>query len=647
MRIEPSGWPQVEKRDNNNPAVYQSRPQQKLIPAPIYVAMHAMVSTGGFIGKQSQSPLSSPIVHQQTPSHGATSPASPGFLFSYTAGQLLDRSVKVETRGHLTKAGVFGKHTIIDNERSNVNKVANHDLIWKKRSMLMHSGVLYPKETTKPSRVVPGTSQYASGLYIGRYPVDDDPQVYQHRNQQVYPRGYTTDYVSPKTYILSDSSKTSNQQKVGTVFSPFKQIKEDTFERVVCDSTNNGLSTSASDTAEEKRRLALKHLLIRPITQMKGEAWNDIEWRDYSTFHSFHDAVTDFLRIIELTKDKKMAAEIKEFLGSELLVPRYIAQHQPSVPAKKLNHFHVFWNLMHQLPFAVKKWDGATAMKLKLFYEVWVTTTLQCGYCRGHYQTWITASPPTVTDRSSLNKWLLRLHNDVNQRTSKPQFEWSRYNERWGINHHARAKAPKASSTKNSSPKKSNRSIYSTPKKTSTSRYSPVQTSGQSRTGSYWSISKTSTSRGSPYRNADVSITPEALSSSSQQEKLAVGNQDSRPPYTRKTKTQNFEESSANLDAKVREITGLHIDEEPATIKESKWKQQPRLVGLTPMDPEPSLPRRCLLRKNLVARRNRANKRSGPFLPRKRVSGKGKSEPGGSIMKAIRSFSFNRKKTCT
>merc|ERR1719397_1207722 len=207
-----------------------------------------MVSTGGFIGKQSQSPLSSPIVHQQTPSHGATSPASPGFLFSYTAGQLLDRSVKVETRGHLTKAGVFGKHTIIDNERSNVNKVANHDLIWKKRSMLMHSGVLYPKETTKPSRVVPGTSQYASGLYIGRYPVDDDPQVYQHRNQQVYPRGYTTDYVSPKTYILSDSSKTSNQQKVGTVFSPFKQIKEDTFERVVCDSTNNGLSTSASDT---------------------------------------------------------------------------------------------------------------------------------------------------------------------------------------------------------------------------------------------------------------------------------------------------------------------------------------------------------------------------------------------------------------
>jgi len=158
------------------------------------------------------------------------------------------------------------------------------------------------------------------------------------------------------------------------------------------------------------------------------------------------------------------------------------------------------------------------------------------------------------------------------------------------------------------------------------------------------SISKTSTSGGSPYQNTGGSITPEGpqSSSSGQQKELAVGNQDSGPPSTGKTKTRNSPESAADIDAKVREITGLHVDDELATTKGSKWNQQP--LGLVTMGPEPILPRRCLFRKNLVARRNRANKRSGPLLPRKKAPRRGKSESGVSIMKAIRSVRFNRKK---
>jgi len=37
-----------------------------------------------------------------------------------------------------------------------------------------------------------------------------------------------------------------------------------------------------------------------------------------------------------------------------------------------------------------------------------------------------------VSDRTSLSQWLFRLHNDVNVRSSKPQFPWGKYIQRWG-----------------------------------------------------------------------------------------------------------------------------------------------------------------------------------------------------------------------
>merc|ERR1719419_1919588 len=112
MRIEPSGQHQVTKRSKYNPAVYQTRYPQRPIPAPIYVARHPIVTTEMFIEEQRQSPLFSPMVLQQMPSHGGTSP-SPDFLSNYAGGQLLDGSVEVETGGPLKKAGTSEKHIII------------------------------------------------------------------------------------------------------------------------------------------------------------------------------------------------------------------------------------------------------------------------------------------------------------------------------------------------------------------------------------------------------------------------------------------------------------------------------------------------------------------------------------------------------
>lgn len=41
--------------------------------------------------------------------------------------------------------------------------------------------------------------------------------------------------------------------------------------------------------------------------------------------------------------------------------------------------------------------------------------------------------PIKVNSRHELQQWLCRLHNKVNERTGKPEFDCSRVNERWNV----------------------------------------------------------------------------------------------------------------------------------------------------------------------------------------------------------------------
>lgn len=603
-KVEPLGWQHVANRHKNNLAMYQVKSRERRpYPAPTIVGLDNTGSTTTYTGQQNLSPLYSPEMLRPMQRYGPTHPTTPAFVASNTVGQLVARPVEIaETVSPLIEAGNVEQHSIIDNGRFEGIKAVNQGLQEEKRMVRWQNGVFHQSMTTSPSATVPITTLHDLGLYNRRYPGEIEPQMYntQSITQHIYPRGYSSDPISQSAYQWTDIN---NYQDVGSVVSPYKQQNEDTTRGVYNDSI--AASTLPIDTAEEKRKHALNNLLIRPIIQMKGGAWDDNKWRDYTTFHSFHAACTDFLRIIELTKDKKMALEIKEFLGSELLTPRYIEKNHPPEANKKLNHFHVFWNLMHQLPFAIKKWDAATAMKLKLFYEVWVTETMQCSYCRGHYQNWIKEHPVEVTNRGSLNWWLFSLHNDVNKRSAKPQFEWSKYNQRWGSNDY---QSPE-SNTKNSTITKKNRSKYSTLKKSNTFTNSKINKNGSS-----------------PYNYIGVGIsqkTPQ-FAFSRQQEILSGGQQGHRTPSSEKEKKRNPGESLMSIETTVRELTGLDIDEELATLKHYNRKQKPLSVAMTRAVPVKSLPRRCLSRKKTFSRRNRAYKPRVASLPRKRVWRRGK-----------------------
>jgi len=188
------------------------------------------------------------------------------------------------------------------------------------------------------------------------------------------------------------------------------------------------------NTPELQRKLQLDKILIRPIVTMKGEAYDKDRWfqRDLDSERNFHSSCTDLVQIVMLANAQETAKKVVEFLSSDMIEPRYVPSEHP-FQQRRLNHFHTYWNVMHQLPFYMKKWDKKTKAKLIWFYEVGVTETLPCPWCQKHYTKWLKESPVSgnVGSIKKLNQWLFKLHDDVNRRSHKPNFNWREYERRW------------------------------------------------------------------------------------------------------------------------------------------------------------------------------------------------------------------------
>jgi FAD-linked sulfhydryl oxidase len=54
-----------------------------------------------------------------------------------------------------------------------------------------------------------------------------------------------------------------------------------------------------------------------------------------------------------------------------------------------------------------------------------------CDECAGHLRKELRKHPPDVTSAAALSDWACRLHNLVNVRLGKPEFDCSKVFERW------------------------------------------------------------------------------------------------------------------------------------------------------------------------------------------------------------------------
>ncbi|KAJ3182150.1 hypothetical protein HDU85_003192 [Gaertneriomyces sp. JEL0708] len=54
-----------------------------------------------------------------------------------------------------------------------------------------------------------------------------------------------------------------------------------------------------------------------------------------------------------------------------------------------------------------------------------------CGYCASHLRKETKRDPPDVSSNWNLSQWFCRIHNNVNRRQGKPEFDCSKVFERW------------------------------------------------------------------------------------------------------------------------------------------------------------------------------------------------------------------------
>ncbi|KAI9148530.1 Flavin-linked sulfhydryl oxidase of the mitochondrial IMS [Blastocladiella emersonii ATCC 22665] len=60
-----------------------------------------------------------------------------------------------------------------------------------------------------------------------------------------------------------------------------------------------------------------------------------------------------------------------------------------------------------------------------------VASLYPCGWCADHLREYVAQKPPKTESRAALSEWMCVMHNDVNLRLGKPEFDCSRVMERW------------------------------------------------------------------------------------------------------------------------------------------------------------------------------------------------------------------------
>ncbi|KAI9216827.1 FAD dependent sulfhydryl oxidase [Blastocladiella britannica] len=60
-----------------------------------------------------------------------------------------------------------------------------------------------------------------------------------------------------------------------------------------------------------------------------------------------------------------------------------------------------------------------------------VAALYPCGWCATHLTDYLVKRPPATESRDAISQWMCVMHNDVNRRLGKPEFDCSRVLERW------------------------------------------------------------------------------------------------------------------------------------------------------------------------------------------------------------------------
>lgn len=89
------------------------------------------------------------------------------------------------------------------------------------------------------------------------------------------------------------------------------------------------------------------------------------------------------------------------------------------------------WTLLHSIAGSYPETPSRTQQSDLLRFVDLFSKLYPCWVCAEDFQSYISRAAPAVRSRDDFGKWLCGAHNEVNQKLGKPQFDCSKWEERW------------------------------------------------------------------------------------------------------------------------------------------------------------------------------------------------------------------------
>ncbi|XP_053675224.1 FAD-linked sulfhydryl oxidase ALR [Anopheles nili] len=103
----------------------------------------------------------------------------------------------------------------------------------------------------------------------------------------------------------------------------------------------------------------------------------------------------------------------------------------PNCPLDKEQLGRYTWGLLHTMAaYYPTKPSEADEKNVRTFFSTF-SKLYPCENCAKDFQQELKETPPETKSQHALSQWLCRIHNRVNLKLGKPEFDCSKVNERW------------------------------------------------------------------------------------------------------------------------------------------------------------------------------------------------------------------------
>ncbi|UKZ76077.1 hypothetical protein TrVFT333_003773 [Trichoderma virens FT-333] len=139
-----------------------------------------------------------------------------------------------------------------------------------------------------------------------------------------------------------------------------------------------------------------------------------------------------FPKGVVLGKDGKPSAQKDAVAGSRAVSTTAVASGPPAdCPPDVETLGRSTWTLLHSIAASYPETPSRTQQSDLLSFVGLFSKLYPCWVCAEDFQGYMARQKPQVSSRDEFSQWLCRAHNDVNRKLGKPEFDCSRWDERW------------------------------------------------------------------------------------------------------------------------------------------------------------------------------------------------------------------------